>query len=207
VLGRYAAWASWRWAPCVSEHLQASAQAGVRPYTVQYRETDLAFLQRLLAREGLAYRFEESEDGQPGPTVVFFADSTSSQSCPEDAGSAAWGGVRFHRDGVQEGQDTIQAFGGQRQQAVAVLSATRYDPEQARLVAAEVATAGSVGGENAPGWKPTRAWARAATAPCWPTAASSSAASPWPSRPSKPATRPGWAARWCAASARASALR
>jgi uncharacterized protein involved in type VI secretion and phage assembly len=58
--------------------------------------------------------------------------------------------VRFHRDGVQEGQDTIQAFGGQRQQAVAVLSATRYDPEQARLVAAEVATAGSVGGENAP---------------------------------------------------------
>jgi uncharacterized protein involved in type VI secretion and phage assembly len=103
-----------------------------------------------LAREGLAYRFEESEDGQPGPTVVFFADSTSSQSCPEDAGSAAWGGVRFHRDGVQEGQDTIQAFGGQRQQAVAVLSATRYDPEQARLVAAEVATAGSVGGENAP---------------------------------------------------------
>ena len=150
VLGRYAAWASWRWAPCVGEHLGASAQAGVRPYTVQYRETDLAFLQRLLAREGLAYRFEESEDGQPGPTVVFFADSTASQSCPEDAGSAAWGGVRFHRDGVQEGQDTIQAFGGQRQQAVAVLSATRYDPEQARLVAAEVATAGSVGGENAP---------------------------------------------------------
>ena len=42
MLGRYAAWASWRWAPCVSEHLQASAQAGVRPYTVQYRETDLA---------------------------------------------------------------------------------------------------------------------------------------------------------------------
>ena len=58
--------------------------------------------------------------------------------------------MRFHRDGVQEGQDTIQAFGGQRQQAVAVLSATRYDPEQARLVAAEVATVGSVGGETAP---------------------------------------------------------
>ncbi|WP_343995984.1 type VI secretion system Vgr family protein, partial [Ideonella azotifigens] len=152
VLTRYSALGSWRWSSCVTEHLAASAGGGLRPYVVQYRESDLAFVQRQLAAEGIAYRFEESTDGQPGPCVVFFADSTSADSCPEDISSASalgGAGLRFHRDGVQEAQDTVQAFGGQRRQALAVASATSYDVASGRLIAAEVPTAGIVGGENA----------------------------------------------------------
>ena len=87
---------------------------------------DLDFVSRLLAEEGIGHRFEEAADGSPGPTVVFFADSTAANSCPENVASASaagGAGIRFHRDGVQEEQDTIQVFGGVRGQPVAVLSA------------------------------------------------------------------------------------
>lgn len=58
-------------------------------------------------------------DGLPGATVVFFADATAADSCPEDVASASTAGgagIRFHRDGVQEEQDTIQVCGGVRGQ-------------------------------------------------------------------------------------------
>lgn len=152
VLDDYAAHGSWRWAPCVTELLQGADQGGLRSYCVQYRESDLNFISRLLAEEGIGYRFEEAPDGQPGPTVVFFADSTAAASCPENAASASaagGAGIRFHRDGVDEEQDTIQAFGGVRGQPVAVLSAVSYDYKTGRVIAAEVPTVGSVGGANA----------------------------------------------------------
>ena len=151
-LADYAAYGSWRWSPCVGQLLADATEGGVRSYCVQYRESDLAFVSRLLAEEGIGYRFEEAEDGAVGPTVVFFADSTASDSCPENVASASTlggAGIRFHRDGVQEEQDTIQVFGGVRGQPVATLSAVSYDYKTGRLVSAEVPTVGSVGGDNA----------------------------------------------------------
>jgi type VI secretion system secreted protein VgrG len=152
VLADYAAHGSWRWSPCVDDLLQGADQAGLRSYCVQYRESDLDFISRLLADEGMGYRFEEAADGQPGPTVVFFADSTADASCPENVASASaagGAGIRFHRDGMDEEQDTVQAFGGVRSQPAAVLSAVSYDYKTGRVIAAEVPTVGSVGGTNA----------------------------------------------------------
>ena len=152
-LGDYAAYGSWRWSPCVGQLLAGAAEGGVRSYCVQYRESDLDFVSRLLAEEGIGYRFEEAGDGSPGPTVVFFADSTADASCPENVASASalgGAGIRFHRDGVQEEQDTIQVFGGVRGQPVATLSAVSYDYKSGRVIAAAVPTIGAVGGANAP---------------------------------------------------------
>lgn len=133
VFAAYPAFAAWRWSACARQHLERSPQRGVRPYVVQYRETDLAFVQRLLAREGLVFRFESAgEPGQSGTgtsaspapgghTLVILADTTQAESCPEDASSAqGWGmgsiggterGIRFHAAAAHEGQDAIQAFG------------------------------------------------------------------------------------------------
>ncbi len=44
----------------------------VREFCVQYRETDLAFVQRLAAEEGLVYNFEH----QPGKHTLLFSDSS-----------------------------------------------------------------------------------------------------------------------------------
>ena len=151
-LGDYAAYGSWRWSPCVGQLLAGAAEGGVRSYCVQYRESDLDFVSRLLADEGIGYRFEEAADGSPGPAVVFFADSTAAGSCPENiasASAAGGAGIRFHRDGVQEEQDTIQVFGGVRGQPVATLSAVSYDYKTGQVMSAAVPTVGSVGGDNA----------------------------------------------------------
>jgi type VI secretion system VgrG family protein len=152
VLGDYAAYGSWRWSPCVGQLLQDATEGGVRSYCVQYRESDLAFVSRLLAKEGIGYRFEEADEGSPGPTLVLFADSTADGSCPENVASASalgGAGIRFHRDGVQEEQDTIQVFGGVRGQPVATLSAVSYDYKSGQVISAAVPTVGAVGGGNA----------------------------------------------------------
>ena len=152
VLQRHAIYGDWRWSPCVQQLLAGAVQNGVRSSYSQHRETDLNFISRLLAEEGIGYRFEEAHAGSPGPTVVFFADTTSSDSIPEDVSSASasgGAGIRFHRDGVQEEQDTIQAFGGVRGQPIAVLTAVSYDYKTGKLIGAEVPTIGSVGGDNA----------------------------------------------------------
>jgi len=56
VFSQYSAHASWRWADCVAAHLAQSPFNGSgdhRSYTLHYRESDLAFVSRLLAEEGL----------------------------------------------------------------------------------------------------------------------------------------------------------
>lgn len=49
----------------------------VRAYTVQYHETDYAFVTRLCAEEGIAFSFEVKPIGEPtGATVVFFDEAS-----------------------------------------------------------------------------------------------------------------------------------
>ena len=145
--------AAWTWSPCASAHLAQSHQGGHRSYTVQYRETDLAFVSRLLAREGLVYRFETDaadQDSTPlGHKLVILADTTQTASCPEDATSAVSGGIRFHRASSQEHQDAIQAFGGLRQLQTAVCVTGVWDYKLKRSVAASVPTAAAFAGPNA----------------------------------------------------------
>ncbi|WP_257999637.1 contractile injection system protein, VgrG/Pvc8 family, partial [Xanthomonas oryzae] len=46
------------------------AQARPRSYCVQYRESDLDFVQRLLAEEGLGWRLQEAAPSPGGHQLV-----------------------------------------------------------------------------------------------------------------------------------------
>ena len=150
VLGAYSQHAAWAWRPCASQHLAQSHQGGHRSYTVQYRESDLAFVSRVLAREGLVYRFETDEAAPLGHQLIILADTTQAASCPEDATSSASGGIRFHRASSQEQQDAIQALGGLRQLQAARSLTSVWDYKTKRGSAASVPTAAAFAGPNAP---------------------------------------------------------
>lgn len=97
--------AHWRWSDDVDGMLAASRP---RSYCVQYRETDLAFVQRLLAEEGLGWCVQETGEATAGHGVLLFADSTV---LPESEESQAGGGIRFHRADASEQRDGVQQLG------------------------------------------------------------------------------------------------
>ncbi|OLH79336.1 type IV secretion protein Rhs, partial [Xanthomonas oryzae pv. oryzae] len=74
VFADYAPMASWQWSEETSAFL---AQARPRSYCVQYRESDLDFVQRLLAEEGLGWRLQEAAPSPGGHQLVVFADSVA----------------------------------------------------------------------------------------------------------------------------------
>ena len=108
VLQTHAPHAHWRWSDDVDALLAASRP---RSFCVQYRESDLAFVQRLLAEEGVGWCVEEVADAPAGHGVLLFADSTL---LPESASSQARGGIRFHRADATEDDDGVQQLGQQR---------------------------------------------------------------------------------------------
>lgn len=130
VLGGYAPVALWRWSDDT-----AAFMGDVRPrsYCCQYRETDLAFVTRLLAAEGLAWRFEESDDGL---MLVLFADSTRAEGIPEDPISAAGAGVRFHGVRASELEDSIQALFLERRLHASLSTLLSYDYKAKQVSAA-----------------------------------------------------------------------
>ncbi|CCP10799.1 putative VGR-related protein [Stenotrophomonas maltophilia SKK35] len=106
VLGGHGELACWRWS---EDAVAALAEAPARSYCVQYREPDLAFVQRLLAEEGIAGAFESDSGGRL--TLVLFSDSRAQ---PENPQSARDGGIRFHRNDGTEAADTLQQLGARR---------------------------------------------------------------------------------------------
>jgi len=52
-----------------------------RPYSVQYDETDLAFLERLFAEDGLFYGFEHGEDANAGEVLLVAARVADLSGC------------------------------------------------------------------------------------------------------------------------------
>jgi type VI secretion system secreted protein VgrG len=95
--------------------------------------SDLAFIERLLAEEGLAWRFEQDEEGAQ---MVLFADSSQRCAVPEDDSSAASGGIRFHGARVGEQQDTIQSLQASRAACVSLTTLLSYDYKAKRAVGA-----------------------------------------------------------------------
>lgn len=156
VFRHHAAHAAWAWAADTADHLQRSPFAdaqGLRSYTVQYRESDLAFVSRLLAEEGLAFRFEEDPAAPLGHRLVILADTPRRDSTPEDATSAhpvSGPGIRFHRAASVEEQDTVQALGSQRHLQAARTTVLSWDPLAKAALAASVPTVSAFAGPNAP---------------------------------------------------------
>lgn len=95
----------------VERHL---ADLPARSYTTQYRETDYAFLSRLLAESGLGWTTVEDDAAPARHAVLIFADS---RSLAEDAESAG-AGVRFQRAHATESRDGVQALARRQRRGV-----------------------------------------------------------------------------------------
>jgi type VI secretion system secreted protein VgrG len=122
--------ARWRVSDDVAPFMEGVA---ARSYCCQYRETDLDFVRRLLAEEGLGWRFEDGEDGQ---SLVIHADTLQRSAIPEDSSSAAGDGVRFHGVRPGEQQDTVQALQARRKVASSLATLLSYDYKGKRAVGA-----------------------------------------------------------------------
>jgi uncharacterized protein involved in type VI secretion and phage assembly len=98
LLSPYAPFQSWRFTANAQPRID---EIGARAHVSQYRETDYAFLSRLLAEAGLGFAFVEDEQAPAHHTLTIFADSAA---LPEDPS----GDVRYHRAHSQEEADAIQ---------------------------------------------------------------------------------------------------
>jgi len=88
-----------------------------REQTMQYNESDAAFVRRLLRRRGISWTVRPGRsrgtsvdplhDRTPAHTLVLFADA---RHLPENAA----GSVRYHRDGATEERDSITSWGAAR---------------------------------------------------------------------------------------------
>jgi type VI secretion system VgrG family protein len=112
VFAGYRPQAAWRWSAEVDAHLQA---LGRWDYVVQGRESDLAFVQRLLGRAGLGLRFEEVDGAHDdaaglGHRAVIFAHSPDEAACPQHPDSARWGSVAYRGAHGQQPCDGVQTY-------------------------------------------------------------------------------------------------
>lgn len=140
VLRGHAAIARWRWA----EGVDAFLKQRVRSYCVQYRESDLDFLQRVLAEEGLGWRLYADDEAPCGNGMEIFADSFA---LPENEVSSTTG-VRFHRSDATESSDSVQAIGRHLSLASTAVSLQSDDYRQASVLVGQAPMHG--GGEQSP---------------------------------------------------------
>ncbi|MNV03177.1 Phage-related baseplate assembly protein [compost metagenome] len=97
---------------------EVAQEMPVRPTCVQYRESDLAFVLRLLAEEGLSFRFEHEQQQSTGSgsgnttpshhRLVIFDRAATPPDC-------ALSQIRFHRVDATEATDAITAWSSRRQ--------------------------------------------------------------------------------------------
>lgn len=129
-------------------HYAIEAQRDWHPYPtrVQYHESDLDFLLRLLAEEGLSLRFEHQQDGegdasQPAPSrhrlVIFDAD-TELPECPQ-------GPIRFHRIDATESADSITRLQARRRAVPQSVAVSSWDHARLHAPAAQAASALQLG--------------------------------------------------------------
>ncbi|MDI1259921.1 type VI secretion system Vgr family protein [Aquabacterium sp.] len=152
VFADHASIAAWKWDDDVPSHVAQglfARNAGQRSYCAQYRESDLDFVQRLLAEEGICWRVEEDESAPGGHTVVFFVNSAHQPQDATSATSLGGQGIRFHRSGSQEQQDSIQALAAIRQLGTTATVVQGWDYVANRAITFEAPTHHQWGGEQA----------------------------------------------------------
>ena len=152
VFADHTAIAAWRWDDDVPAHVRQGlyhGQQGQRPYCVQYRETDLAFVQRLLAEEGIGWRMEESDEAPGGHTMVLFCSSAAQPEDPTSTAALGGPGIRYHQGHSQEAQDSIQALGAVRQLGPTHTVVLGWDSAAQQATHADVPTRHEWGGAEA----------------------------------------------------------
>ena len=119
-----------------------------RAICTQYRESDLAFLTRLLASEGLSWRFEHDQvgdedqggDGQAKHKLVIF--DSKAEAPPTPQGDA----IRFHGVRATDTDDAIDEFRARRQVQANAVSISSWDPAQLLAPSAEQQSSLDTGG-------------------------------------------------------------
>lgn len=154
IFSSYRPRAAWQLAEGVERFMSEAPQGGRRSYCVQYRETDFAFVSRLLAEEGLGYCFKLEDADEPGQTplhqLLIFSQNDALPEDPSSASAVGGTGIRFHRAASQEAQDAITALGARRVLQAAISTTLSWDYKQKRSVATSLPTAQQFGGPNAP---------------------------------------------------------
>lgn len=110
-----------------------------RPICTQYRETDLDFLVRLLASEGLNWRFEhdQSESSDDGNVHARHRLVIFDHRAPVPA-LTGQESIRFHGVRATEHDDTIDTFHARRTIQANSVSISSWDPAQLIAPAAEL---------------------------------------------------------------------
>jgi len=124
--------------PQVRFDFDITQELQTRPVCTQYRETDFDFLARLLASEGLNYRFEHAQPQDAAPArgharhrLVIFDRRARAPITP---GGAA---LRFHGVRATEHDDAIDAFHARRSVQANGVAICSWDPAQLVAPAAE----------------------------------------------------------------------
>ncbi|MFC7421269.1 type VI secretion system tip protein TssI/VgrG [Iodobacter arcticus] len=91
-----------------------------RSYCMQYRESDFDFITRLLAEEGLAWRFEHLAGDNPQVQLLIFDDAFAIPEAQESL-------VRFHRAEAVEESDALTEWNSQRQVGSSSVSLASFD--------------------------------------------------------------------------------
>jgi len=123
--------------PQVRLDFDATQELATRATCTQYRESDFDFLCRILASEGLNWRFQHDQDEQPAPDghsrhrVVIF-DSKAKRPAVQ--------ALRFHGVRATERDDSIDQFSARRAIAPNAVSIASWDPAQVAAPAAEQAS-------------------------------------------------------------------
>jgi type VI secretion system secreted protein VgrG len=119
---------------CAFDFALPSTVYPAREFTMQYNESDAAFLRRLWKRRGLAWFFEAAEeDGDDGvrrQRLVVFDDARK-------LGQSSAGTVRYHRDDGTEERDSVTAWHACRKLSPGSVSRRSWDYKRAG--AAEIA--------------------------------------------------------------------
>ncbi len=118
-----------------------------RSICCQYRETDYAFVMRLLAEEGLSFRIEheQSDDKQQQGstqsrhTIVIFDNDAQRPACPQPE-------IRFHRVDATESEDAIERFSHAHSVGTNAVTLASWDYKALAATSAQ-ASASDPGGE------------------------------------------------------------
>ncbi|WP_104656400.1 type VI secretion system Vgr family protein [Ralstonia insidiosa] len=132
--------------PVAHYKIAASQPCAKRSICCQYRETDYAFVMRLLAEEGLSFRIEhqQSEDkqqdnAQSRHTVVIFDNDAERPACAQSD-------IRFHRVDATESEDAIERFSNTHSVGTNAVTLASWDYKALAATTGQ-ATANDTGGE------------------------------------------------------------
>jgi len=105
--------------------LNLRKQYPARSYCLQYRETDLAFIERLLFEEGIGYTHAHEAGDVGSIRFIAFDD-------PWDLPQASQGTIRFHRAEATEKEDSLTEWTHMRRLGPSEASLTSYNYKEAR---------------------------------------------------------------------------